>query len=125
VTTTPDHLIDDPVSASRDFPDTYRLLDDVELLELPDPEFDIEGFLPSRGVGVFYAPPGRRENDIGGRRRCRAGSEGRRLRASGAEARFLHLRCDRRPFRLQGATPRGEARCAPPARFTDRRLHVP
>jgi hypothetical protein len=57
VTATPDYLDEAAVVPSR-FPDTYRLLDDVELLELPDPEFEIDGFLPSRSVGVFYAPPG-------------------------------------------------------------------
>lgn len=39
-------------------PESWRLLDDVQLLELPDPEFLIEGVLPRRAVGVLYSPPG-------------------------------------------------------------------
>jgi len=36
----------------------WRLLDDVELLELPDPEFLIGGVLPRKAVGVVYGPSG-------------------------------------------------------------------
>ena len=37
-------------------PDSWRLLDDVELLELPDPKFLIDGILADRGVAVLYSP---------------------------------------------------------------------
>lgn len=40
------------------FPDSWRFLDDVQLLELPDPEYLIQGVLQRRGVGVIYAPSG-------------------------------------------------------------------
>ena len=39
-------------------PDAWRLLDDVELLDLPDPEFLIDGVLQRKGVGVLYGPSG-------------------------------------------------------------------
>jgi hypothetical protein len=38
--------------------DTWRLLNDVELMDLPDPEFLIDGILPRRGVAVVYGPSG-------------------------------------------------------------------
>ena len=38
--------------------DRWRLLDDVELLTLPDPEFLIAGVLPRKAVGVIYGPSG-------------------------------------------------------------------
>jgi hypothetical protein len=54
-----DHLPADAHSAEADsFPATWKLLDDVELLALPDPEFLIDGVLQRRGVGVLYAPSG-------------------------------------------------------------------
>lgn len=39
-------------------PETWRLLNDVELMELPDPEFLIDGILPRNGVCVLYGPSG-------------------------------------------------------------------
>lgn len=39
-------------------PESWRLLDDVEIMELPDPEFLIERLLPRRAVGALVAPPG-------------------------------------------------------------------
>lgn len=39
-------------------PESLRFIDDVQLLELPDPEFLIDGFIQRRGVGVVYAPSG-------------------------------------------------------------------
>lgn len=36
----------------------WRILDDVQLLELPDPQFLIDGVLQERGVTVIYGPPG-------------------------------------------------------------------
>jgi hypothetical protein len=51
---------DDETAHSTQFPDNWRLLDDVQLLELPDPEYLIEGILQRRGVGVVYAPSGAR-----------------------------------------------------------------
>jgi len=36
----------------------WRLLDDVQLLELPDPEFLVDRVIPRRSVGVLYSPPG-------------------------------------------------------------------
>jgi hypothetical protein len=44
--------------ASSAFPAEWRLLDDVQLLELPDPEFLIEHIVPRHGVGVIYGPSG-------------------------------------------------------------------
>jgi hypothetical protein len=44
-------------SAER-FPPSWRLLDDVELLELPDPQAIIAGVLFEQTVGVIYSPPG-------------------------------------------------------------------
>ena len=38
-------------------PDTWRILDDVEVLQLPDPEFLIDGILQRRSVAVIYSPP--------------------------------------------------------------------
>lgn len=40
------------------FQSTWRLLDDVELMALADPEFLIDGMIPRRSVGVVYAPSG-------------------------------------------------------------------
>ncbi len=39
-------------------PESWRLLDDVEIMALPDPEFLIAGVLPRRAVGALVAPPG-------------------------------------------------------------------
>src|SRR5688500_5412869 len=39
-------------------PETWRLLDDVEVMAIPDPDYLIEGVLPRRSVGAFVAPPG-------------------------------------------------------------------
>ena len=47
-----------PVSEPDQFPTTWRHLDDVQLLELPDPEFLVEGVIQRGGTGVIYAPPG-------------------------------------------------------------------
>lgn len=47
----------DPSSADV-FPPAWRLLDDVALMTLPDPDYLIAGILPHRGVGVTYGPPG-------------------------------------------------------------------
>jgi hypothetical protein len=41
-----------------EFPDSWRLIDDVELMELPDPAFIIDGVVPRAGVGVIYSPSG-------------------------------------------------------------------
>jgi hypothetical protein len=40
------------------FPATWRLLDDAELMTLPDPDFLVAGMIPRRSVGVVYAPSG-------------------------------------------------------------------
>lgn len=53
-----DEIFDGSPRSGAEFPDTWRLLDDVQLLELPDPEYLIEGILQRRGVGVVYAPSG-------------------------------------------------------------------
>ena len=42
----------------RAFPESWRLLDDVQILELPDPEFLIDSILQRKGVAVIYAPSG-------------------------------------------------------------------
>jgi hypothetical protein len=39
-------------------PTGWRLLDDVELMDLPDPEFIVDGILPRKGIGVLYGPSG-------------------------------------------------------------------
>jgi hypothetical protein len=39
-------------------PDSWRLLDDVELMQMPDPDFLIDGVLPRKALGVIYAPSG-------------------------------------------------------------------
>lgn len=36
----------------------WRLLDDVELMSLPDPQWSIDGMFPDEGVAVIYGPPG-------------------------------------------------------------------
>lgn len=40
------------------FPATWQLLNDVELLELSDPEFLVEGIIPKKGIVVPYGPSG-------------------------------------------------------------------
>jgi len=40
------------------FPDSWRLLDDVDLMHLPDPQFLIDQIIQRKGVGVVYAPSG-------------------------------------------------------------------
>src|SRR4051794_34088369 len=40
------------------FPSRWQLLDDVEVMALPDPEYLVEGMLPRRSCGVLYGPPG-------------------------------------------------------------------
>jgi len=49
-----------PIAPAGDPPSlsTWRLLDDVELLDLPDPQWLIEGVFQDRGIIVVYAPPG-------------------------------------------------------------------
>jgi len=39
-------------------PDSWRLLDDVEVMEMADPDYLIEGIIPRRGVGAIYGPSG-------------------------------------------------------------------
>lgn len=43
---------------SEPFPEAWRLLDDVQLMSLPDPAFLVSGVIPERGVGVLYGLPG-------------------------------------------------------------------
>ena len=43
-----------PPPDPADFPPSWRLLDDVEILELPDPEYLVAGILPRRSVGAMY-----------------------------------------------------------------------
>lgn len=45
-------------NGGRRFPESWRLLNDVELLDLPDPKFIVERILQERSFGVVYAPPG-------------------------------------------------------------------
>lgn len=40
------------------FPKTWRVIDDAELMDLPDPEWLIEGILPRRALACLYGPPG-------------------------------------------------------------------
>lgn len=46
-----------PVPAGT-YPATWRLLNDVELMSLPDPEYLVADLLPRRGVGSAYGPSG-------------------------------------------------------------------
>lgn len=39
-------------------PDSWKLLDDVELMTVPDPEFIIDGIVARRSVSVLYGPSG-------------------------------------------------------------------
>jgi KaiC/GvpD/RAD55 family RecA-like ATPase len=50
--------VDIPAFTSAQPPESWRLLDDVEVLTLPDPEFLIQGLLPRNAVGVVYGPSG-------------------------------------------------------------------
>jgi hypothetical protein len=49
---------DIPFATVTRVPDGWRLLDDVQLLALPNPEFLIDAILPRGGVGVVYGPSG-------------------------------------------------------------------
>jgi hypothetical protein len=62
----PGHVLDaiTPEPIEPVFPDTWRLLDDVQLLELPDPKWIIQDVLQHGGVGVIYAPPGARKTPM-------------------------------------------------------------
>ncbi len=40
------------------FPATWRLLNDVEVMALPDPVFLVNNLIQDAGVGVLYSPPG-------------------------------------------------------------------
>ena len=50
--------VDIPAFTSAQPPDSWRLLDDVELMTQPDPEYLIEGIIPRKAVGVIYGPSG-------------------------------------------------------------------
>src|SRR5436190_19750617 len=39
-------------------PAGWALLDDVEVMDLPDPDFIVAGVLPRKGLGVLYGPSG-------------------------------------------------------------------
>jgi hypothetical protein len=41
-----------------EFPDRWALLDDAELMALPDPDWLVANILPRRGCGVLYGPSG-------------------------------------------------------------------
>src|SRR6516165_1301962 len=47
-----------PFASMQQVPASWRLLDDSELMELPDPEFTIDGILARRSRTVIYGPPG-------------------------------------------------------------------
>jgi hypothetical protein len=51
-------LVEDVIAASGSYPAAWRLLNDVEILALPDPRFLIDGIFQMAGVGVVYAPSG-------------------------------------------------------------------
>jgi KaiC/GvpD/RAD55 family RecA-like ATPase len=40
------------------FPETFKLLDDVELMNIPDPEWIVSGVIPRRSFCIVYGPPG-------------------------------------------------------------------
>ncbi len=58
VTTPVSTSVKEPVSDLAQVPDEWRLLDDVQLVELPDPEFSIDGIVPRHAVGAIDGPPG-------------------------------------------------------------------
>jgi len=47
-----------PVASRAKVPERWCLLDDAELMEVPDPEFLIDAVAPRRGLGVLYGPSG-------------------------------------------------------------------
>jgi hypothetical protein len=47
------------------FPDAWRLLNDVELLALPDPEWLIDSVIQRKSVVVVYAPPAAGKTTLG------------------------------------------------------------
>ncbi|MEO8520042.1 MAG: AAA family ATPase [Acidobacteriota bacterium] len=47
-----------PPAPAAAFPSNWTLLDDVQLLDLPDPQWIIEDVIQRNGVGVIYSPPG-------------------------------------------------------------------
>jgi hypothetical protein len=51
-------VADIPFTSNVESVDGWRLLDDVELLDMHDPEFLIQGVVPRKSVGVLYAPSG-------------------------------------------------------------------
>jgi len=61
--TIPSIPVREPSRAPSDTPPrsiapAFRLLDDVQVLELPDPEWSIDGILPRRAIVGLYGPPG-------------------------------------------------------------------
>src|SRR5262245_12942780 len=49
---------DIPFASTTRVPDSFRLLDDAELMELADPEFTVDGILPRHGKASIYGPSG-------------------------------------------------------------------
>lgn len=47
-----------PESGGEPFPETWKLLDDKAVMDLPDPTYLVNGMIPDRGIGVLYSPPG-------------------------------------------------------------------
>ena len=47
-----------PQNTTSTFPATWQLLDDVQVMALPDPEYLVAGLIPRRGVGSAYGPSG-------------------------------------------------------------------
>ncbi len=54
----PDDLGADATSGTQGFPAFWRLLDDVQVMALPDPEYLVAGLVPRRGVGSVYGQSG-------------------------------------------------------------------
>lgn len=46
------------VPAGTKIPTSWRLIDDVEVMDLPDPEYLIDGILARRSLTCVYGPPG-------------------------------------------------------------------
>lgn len=47
-----------PAERGQQFQDSWRLMDDAELMLTPDPQFIVDGVIPDRGVCALVSPPG-------------------------------------------------------------------
>lgn len=47
-----------PIAADRQFPASFRLLNDTQLMDLPDPRWIVDGLIPESGLTVVWGLPG-------------------------------------------------------------------